>query len=69
MKNITLTSEQTSRYKKYRAELPFKLLATFEASRMLFEIKTRNFTRSMDMAISSYFAKIFSRSAGRMHTS
>ena len=38
MKNITLTSEQTSRYKKYRAELPLKLLATFDAGRMLYEI-------------------------------
>lgn len=40
MKNITLTSEQTSRYKKYRAELPLKLLATFDAGRMLYEINS-----------------------------
>ena len=41
MKNITpkFTDEQTARYRKNRAALPLKLLATFEAGRMLAEIR------------------------------
>ena len=62
MKNIThaLTPEQQTRYKKYRAELPLKLLATFDAGRMLSEIPGMSvFTRLMVTGTSSYSARMF----------
>ena len=39
MKNITLTSDQQTRYKKYKVDLKLKMLAVFDVGRMLTEIR------------------------------